>query len=238
MNVSLTCWFSCKQYRQLLSCKVFCAVSCLLIKSLLWWSVRVQRSESKAKSHFFKSSHASGSLTLRPISPVVKFFNFIIPVLTVVLECCCFILVTMEMTFVPIAVHDRWNVVERSHHRSSSAKVSCLFSGFCDVWVVSCSCSRLPNWPFCNRWWQPRSRSFVRTINKWLWTWAFLVHAYARCWSSLQGLWIGGYRHHWGEPQASPTVTCWLGFLSRYIYKYIYISTGRPLSLIRRPAWR
>ena len=24
----------------------------------------------------------------------------------------------------------------------------------------------------------------------------------------------------WGEPQASPTVTCWLGFLSRYIYVY------------------
>ena len=23
---------------------------------------------------------------------------------------------------------------------------------------------------------------------------------------------------YWGEPQASPTVTCWLGFLSRYIY--------------------
>ena len=24
---------------------------------------------------------------------------------------------------------------------------------------------------------------------------------------------------NWGEPQASPTVTCWLGFLSRYIYR-------------------
>ena len=44
--------------------------------------------------------------------------------------------------------------------------------------------------------------------------------------------------NYWGEPQASPTVTCWLGFLSRYIYKYIYISTGRPLSLIQRPASR
>ena len=28
---------------------------------------------------------------------------------------------------------------------------------------------------------------------------------------------VGNY---WGEPQASPTVTCWLGFLSRYIYIY------------------
>ena len=32
---------------------------------------------------------------------------------------------------------------------------------------------------------------------------------------------------YWGEPQASPTVTCWLGFLSRYIYIYIY----RPADL-------
>ena len=33
----------------------------------------------------------------------------------------------------------------------------------------------------------------------------------------------------WGEPQASPTVTCWLGFLSRYIYIYIYID--RPTAV-------
>ena len=29
---------------------------------------------------------------------------------------------------------------------------------------------------------------------------------------------IRTYYYYWGEPQASPTVTCWLGFLSRYIY--------------------
>ena len=26
-------------------------------------------------------------------------------------------------------------------------------------------------------------------------------------------------KFNWGEPQASPTVTCWLGFLLRYIYR-------------------
>ena len=35
------------------------------------------------------------------------------------------------------------------------------------------------------------------------------------------------FRPNWGEPQASPTVTCWLGFLSRYIYIYI----DRPTSV-------
>ena len=36
--------------------------------------------------------------------------------------------------------------------------------------------------------------------------------------------------YYWGEPQASPTVTCWLGFLSRYII-YIYIYIYRPADL-------
>ena len=38
--------------------------------------------------------------------------------------------------------------------------------------------------------------------------------------------------YYWGEPQASPTVSCWLGFLSRYIYIY-YRKRGSASYIVR-----
>ena len=40
---------------------------------------------------------------------------------------------------------------------------------------------------------------------------------------------------YWGEPQASPTVMCWLGFLSRYIYIYIGIDGPTSSSVFDPP---